>query len=136
MQRHTAWMIALFAGALLVTHEPAAPSPPARQAQAPPDSIQRFDRFDGVITFRARDGRPIRVSVAVRNWGLDSHQRVSPLPETGFLIVELVSGEVTTTIGRESRRRTAGEFWTVPAGVSMSVETGDDAAVLQTFAIR
>lgn len=134
MNRHVAGFIALFAGALLVTHEPAAPSPPTQQAA--PDSIQRFERFDGVTTFRARDGRPIRVSVAARNWGLDSHQRVSPLPESGFLIVELVSGEVTTTIGRESRQRTAGEFWTVPAGVSMSVETGNDAAVLQTFAIR
>ncbi|MGH7545529.1 MAG: hypothetical protein ACREKI_05030 [Gemmatimonadota bacterium] len=76
------------------------------------------------------------MSVVVRTWGLDSHQRVSPLPETGFLVVELVSGDVTTTIGRESQRRAAGEFWTVPPGVSMAVDTGDDAAVLQTFAVR
>lgn len=136
MNRHVAWWIALFGGALLVAHEPAAPNPPTQQARAVPDSVQRFDRFDGVTTFRARDGRPIRVSVAVRTWGLDSHQRVSPFPETGFLVVELVGGEVTTTIGRETQRRAAGEFWTLPPGASMSVETGDDAAVLQTYAIR
>jgi len=73
--------------------------------------------------------------VTVRQIIIDPMQR-GLLPTTGETLVELKAGDLTTVIGGQRRERTEGEFWTVPAGTRMVVETEDDAAIIETTAVR
>jgi len=95
-----------------------------------------IERFSGPVTVRARDGSSRVAQVVIRNWIIDNRQRIARFPEQGFLLVQLTGGELVTIIDGQRRERKSGEFWTVPAGSTMSIETGNDSAALQTVAIR
>jgi len=109
-----------------------APSPGAEGARLRPP----IERFSGPVTVRARDGSARVVQVVVRNWIVDNRQKIARFPEEGPVIVQLTGGELVTIIGGQRQERKSGEFWTVPAGSTMSLETGNDSAALQTVAIR
>jgi hypothetical protein len=72
----------------------------------------------------------------IRNWTIDNRRKIAHFPEEGFLIVQLRAGELVTVIDGKRQERKSDEFWTVPVGSSMSIETGNDSAVIQTVAIR
>jgi quercetin dioxygenase-like cupin family protein len=110
----------LIVGAFLVTVTS------AQQEQLTP-----FEVFDGTITLQDRQLR-----VIIRNWGILNGQQIPQFPQEGFLIAQLRNGSLTTVIDGERQERHEGEFWTVPADSSMSVETGNDLAILQTVAVR
>lgn len=95
-----------------------------------------FERFDGTITLRAKDGQSRELHVVIRNWTIDRGQKIPRFPEAGFMIVQLRGGQLTTVIDSQRQERREDEFWTVPVGSSMSVETGNDSATLQTMAVR
>jgi hypothetical protein len=110
-------------------------------AQEPAKSGQRLtpaslDRLDGIASVRGRNGAFQRVSLRVRNWIIQDRQRIDRLPETGLLVVHVRAGYVFTTIDGKRRLRGTDQFWTVPAGVAMALETGDDAAILQVVSLR
>lgn len=94
------------------------------------------ERFSGPVTVRARDGSSRVVQVVIRNWIIDNRQTIARFPEDGPLIVQLTGGELVTIIGGHRQERKSGEFWTVPARGTMSIETGNDSAALQTVTIR
>jgi hypothetical protein len=94
-----------------------------------------FERFDGTIALRTRDGQVRRLRVVIRNWIVDRGQVISPFPESGFLIVQLRAGEVVTVIDGQRQERLEDEFWTVPAGSAMAVETRKESAILQTTVV-
>lgn len=100
------------------------------------DLRKPFERFDGRTTLQTKEGKPRKIHVVVRNWVIDNRQRIPQFPETGFVLVELRAGQVTTVIENQRQARKEGDFWTVPAGSSMSVETGTESAVLQTLAVQ
>jgi hypothetical protein len=97
---------------------------------------QPIERFSGPVGVRAGDGSSRDVQVVVRNWIIDNRRRIASFPEQGFLLVQLTGGALVTVIDGQRTERKSGEFWTVPAGSTMSIETGDDSAALQTVAIR
>ena len=107
--------------------------PPGSEVAQPRKPIERFS---GPVTVRAPDGTSQQVQVVVRNWIVDNRQKIARFPEEGFLIVELTGGELVTIIDGQRLERKSGQFWTVPAGSTMSIETGNDSAALQTVAIR
>jgi hypothetical protein len=94
-----------------------------------------FERFDGTITLRTRDGQLRRLRVVIRNWIIDRGQVISRMPESGFMIVQLRGGEVVTVIDGKRQERLEDEFWTVAAGSAMTVETGKESAILQTTVV-
>jgi hypothetical protein len=125
-------------GALLAT-------PSATLAQQRDDPGQKadypglrkpFERFDGTIALRTRDGQVRRLRVVIRNWIIDRGQVISRFPESGFLIVQLRAGEVVTVIDGQRQERLEDEFWTVPAGSAMAVETRKESAILQTTVVN
>ena len=71
--------------------------------------------------------------MVIRNWTILNRQQITRFPQKGFLIAQLRAGTLITVIDDKRQERTEGEFWIVPAGSFMSVETGDDLAVLQTI---
>lgn len=94
-----------------------------------------FERFNGTIALRTRDGQVRRLRVVIRNWIIDRGQVISRFPESGFLIVQLRAGEVVTVIDGQRQERLEDEFWTVPAGSAMAVETRKESAILQTTVV-
>jgi len=91
-----------------------------------------IERFDTTLSLTARNGQGKTLRVVVRNWIIDSRRTIAAFPERGFMVVELRGGDLTTVIGGQRQRRSEGEFWSVPAGTPMGVETGNDSAVIQT----
>ena len=93
-------------------------------------------QFQGTTEVRSNDrAQPVRVDI--RLWSVAGKQRLDTLdlPFRGLLVVELRAGRVTTTIGGKRVERREGEIWSVAAGTTMQVETGDDMATLQTTLI-
>lgn len=101
-----------------------------------PDLRKPFERFDGTITLRTKDGQSRELHVVIRNWTIDRGQKIPRFPEAGFMIVQLRGGQLTTVIDGKRQERREDELWTVPVGSSMSVETGTDSATLQTMVVR
>jgi len=125
------------------------PSPkgsPAREGK--PDEAAKFDeptilkpldRFDGRTVLRnarltaAGQGE---IQMTLRNWDIPNRQRIERFPELGFLIVQVRSGDdLVTVIDGHRQQRYVDEFFTVPAGSTMSIETGTDTSIIQTLAI-
>jgi hypothetical protein len=107
-----------------------------------PIETTRTDRFDGRVIVRGSQQRPStagpsEIQIALRNWIIPNGQRIERFPEPGFLLVQVRSGEdLVTVIDGQRQLRQVDEFFVVPAGSSMSVETGNDTVIIQTLAIR
>jgi quercetin dioxygenase-like cupin family protein len=94
-------------------------------------------RFEQDVVVATKAGAPPKkVHVVVSNWGIHGAGKIERLPERGFMVVQLHSGNVTVTINGKEEKRQGGDFWTVPVGATMSVQVTSESAVLQTMAIR
>jgi quercetin dioxygenase-like cupin family protein len=113
----------LIIGGLLTT---ATLAQPGASAQTVP--LKPLERFDGTIVVGTRE-----IHVLIRNWVIPNGQQIPQFPHEGFMVAQLRAGTLITVIHDERQERHEGEFWTVPAGSSMVVETGEDAAILQTM---
>ena len=135
---------------VLVSVGQPAPSPTATPAEPgkPTDAskfdelmpLQPIERFNGRTSLsnaRLLAAGKAEIQMTLRNWGIPNRQRIEKFPEQGFLIVQVRSGEdVVTVIDGQRQKRTVDEFFTVPSGSTMSIETGNDSVVLQTLAIK
>jgi hypothetical protein len=90
------------------------------------------ERFQGAITAKAKDGKSVPVKIALRNWGVIAGTGALRLPSQGFLVIQLHSGRIKTTIDGKEQERNEGEFWVVPANSQMSIDVLSESAVLQT----
>ncbi len=109
-------------------------SPPASPAFDQPVPLQPIDRFIGRLTLKGKSGQPAELQVVVRTWLIPNRQRIDRFPQEGLLIVQLRVGELVAIIDGERRSRRPDDFWMVPAGSTMAIETGQDSVVLQTLA--
>ena len=102
--------------------------------------LQPIDRFDGrasVKNERLLAAGQAEMQMTLRNWTIPNRQRIDRFPETGFLIVQVRSGEdFFTVIDGQRQKRAVDEFFTVPSDSIFSIETGNDTVVLQTLAIK
>jgi hypothetical protein len=123
-------LAALVLGALTAFHaraqQPAAVAPEPRS----------FERLYGTASVRGRNGEQRPVSLRMRNWIIPNRRRIERFPEDGLLVIQVRAGDVYTTIAGKRRLRGTDQFWTVPAGATMSIETGNDAAILQVVSLR
>src|SRR6266851_362363 len=92
--------------------------------------------FDGKITVRTKQGKDKEIRVVIRNWFMPKGGVVPRFPEEGFMIVQLQNGRLTTTIDGQREERKSGDFWFLPAGSTMSMETAHTAASLETMAMK
>ena len=124
------------------------PSPSPKQGEEneqtgkfdPTMPLQPIERFDGRTALKnpkllaAGQGQ---IQMTLRNWSIPNRQRIDKFPEQGFLIVQVRSGEdMFTVIDGQRQKRAVDEFFTVPSGSTLSIETGNDTVVLQTMAIK
>jgi hypothetical protein len=123
--------------------------PPLADAQeAAPAPARSFTTFDGSLNFSppAAAAAPAaalataeRKSIATnfKIWMISAHTAMETIPAAAdeSRVVELASGAATTKIGDQTANRTAGDFWVVPAGATMTVTTDDKAAVLRILSL-
>jgi hypothetical protein len=102
--------------------------------------LQPIERFEGRASLknaRLLAAGQAEMQMTLRNWTIPNRQRIERFPESGFLIVQVRSGEdVFTVIDGQRQKRATDEFFTVPSGSAFSIETGNDTVVLQTLAIK
>jgi quercetin dioxygenase-like cupin family protein len=95
--------------------------------------------FDGKA--RVRDAKATAelrdTQVRIQNVAIVGGQKLESLGlrSNSLTIVQLRGGKLITVINGKRQERQEGEFWTVPAGATMSVETEDDTATIQTIEI-
>jgi hypothetical protein len=113
-------------------------SAPGQTQEFSTTELQRepVTRFDGEVTFKNADGSTRRLKVTIQDWIVDGGLSIKRFPVRGFAVVQLVAGPVVTEIKGQRTERQEEEFWTLPAGAVMSIETGNDSAVLQTVTVR
>jgi hypothetical protein len=101
------------------------------------DRIHSVDRFQGATQLKTEKGTAT-VQVDIQNWSIGGGVKLDELPlrSKGMLVVQVRSGRLTTVIGGRREQRGEADFWTVPAGIVMGVETGQDEAVLQIVVIK
>jgi len=99
-------------------------------------TVRARSQFQGATLVRV-DARADSVRVDIRLWSIAGGQRIASLelPFRGLTIVEVRGGRVSTIIDGRRVERRVGEIWSVPAGSTMQLETGDDMATLQTTVI-
>jgi len=103
----------------------------------PLQPVERFDGRASVSNPRLLAVGQAEIQMTLRNWTIPNRQRIERFPETGFLIIQVRSGEdVFTVIDGQRQKRAVEEFFTVPSGSTLSIETGNDSVVLQTLAIK
>jgi glucose/arabinose dehydrogenase len=96
------------------------------------ERLTRAERFQGALTAKAKDGKAVPVQVALRTWSVRAGPGALRLPDQGFLVIQLHSGKLKTTMDGKQQERHEGEFWVVPVGAQMSIEVVSETAVLQT----
>ena len=90
-----------------------------------------IERFSGPLPAR-RNAALAGGRVVFRHWNIANDQIVE-IPHEGFLLVHLHHGEIMVTAGAERAQKHGDEFFTVPPGVRLIVETGSDSVVLRTL---
>jgi hypothetical protein len=113
--------------------------PPAGgQEQAREDgqvAPQRIERFTGTLEVGSA-GERRTVAVVLANWIVPNLQRVARFPVSGLTLVEVRGGEMTAAIGGgEATEYEEGSWLLVPAGATLSLETGDDSVALETLSV-
>ncbi len=96
--------------------------------------VRYFPVFSGES--RLRSGETVQLDI--RKWSIGGGLQLDALPmeADGVMIVQLRSGELTTTINGQRQQRRENDYWTVPSGARMGVATEDDTAVLETTVVR
>jgi glyoxylate utilization-related uncharacterized protein len=136
MKRILAWVCPLALSAALQAQQ----TPPSKTESPAPNALQSLERFNNremTMSF-LRSGKqtaPAAAHITIRDWQIHGKQKTEKFPESGFLVVELLSGKVTTIINGKEEKHNPGEFWTVPAGASMSVQVTTESAAFHVLAI-
>jgi hypothetical protein len=122
---------ALFAAVLAVSWAPSASTEEART----PQGAAMVTRFAGKLSATDAKGRTVPLAVEMRVWSIGGQGSRAIIPASGFYIANVISGDIVTVINGQREARAPGEYWLVPAGLSVIVETHGQTATLQTVAV-
>jgi hypothetical protein len=93
-------------------------------------------RFEQPLSIRTRDAAAQPVRVSLRDWVVRNRQKAS-LTAGGMLIMHLHGGApVFTTVNGVRTERKDDEFFVVPPGATLVVETGDDTCVFTVLEVQ
>jgi len=109
---------------------------PARERyRTPPEqALARSERFAGTVEIGGEPGR--RVQAVLTNWIVANDAALDRFPVSGLTVFEVRGGEVAVRVDDgEEREYREGEWWVVPAGSTLALETEDDSVVLQTLSL-
>jgi hypothetical protein len=117
---------------LLLTLVLALQPPPGGAAQTQTDTRVRFEQPLALRTAEA--AQPVQVSL--RDWVIENDQTAS-LPARGMLVVQVrAGGQIVTTVGGARADHKDDDFFVVPAGSGLTVQTGRDTCVLTILEVQ
>lgn len=105
----------------------------AQQSSAPSSyPVRHIGQYSSTVQAKGK-----QVRVAIDSWTIVNRQKIEALdlPLKGTTLVEVRTGSLLTTINGRQEKRRAGDFWIVPAGTKMALETENDTASIQTTVI-
>jgi gentisate 1,2-dioxygenase len=126
------WLLFAIALDLAAVQQPQVES---AQAQAQPATDTRV-RFEQSLTLRTAEAAAQPVQVSLRDWVIENRQTAT-LPARGMLVVHVrAGGRIVITIGGTRAEHKDDDFFVVPAGSGLSVQTGDDTCVLTILEVQ
>jgi hypothetical protein len=112
--------------------------PPQQQAAAealPPQPEVR-PRFEQSLSARGADNAAQSVKVSLRDWTVRDNQKAT-IKTTGTLLIQVrAGGPINVSVGGQRTERKETEFFTVAAGVDLTIETGNDTVVLTVLQVE
>jgi hypothetical protein len=113
------------------------PVPLKHSAKAQNTAVETSTRFADTLRLTTAKGAGVPLHVEFKEWNVSRSAGGTELPQQGFYIAHLASGEVVTEIGGKSETRHPGDFWIVDKGARMLVriKAPREAAILQTLAV-
>lgn len=101
------------------------------------EGVEVATRFSETLKPTNLKGTTVPLHVEFKDWDVTGGGRRTELPDQGFYIAHLVTGEITTEIGGKSQLRHPGDFWTVEKGTRMVVQIKppSESAFLKTIAV-
>jgi hypothetical protein len=101
------------------------------------EGVEVATHFSGTLKPTNPKGAIVPLHVEFKEWDVTGGGRSMELPDQGFYVAHLVSGEMTTKIRDKSQLRHPGDFWTVEKGTRMVVQIKPptESALLQTIAV-
>jgi len=124
--------MALASGIVVSAHEAQVPQAPEHPYTKFAPWLQTSVRF--VSDVSVPGGASFKVKVY--DWVIGPRREVPAFPLEGFATIQLLSGELETTIGSVTVERRAGDFWVVPPGTKFGIRVkaeatyGDNLAIL------
>ncbi len=101
------------------------------------EGVEVATHFSGTLKPANPKGAAVPLHVEFKEWDITGGDRSMELPDQGFYVAHLVSGDITTKMGDKSQLRHPGDFWTVEKGTRMVVQIKPptESALLETIAI-
>lgn len=101
------------------------------------EGVEVATHFSGTLKPTNPKGAAVPLHVEFKEWDITGGDRSMELPDQGFYVAHLVSGDVTTKMGDKSQLRHPGDFWTVEKGTRMVVQIKPptESALLETIAV-
>lgn len=95
-------------------------------------------RFSDIVRPKNAKGAAMPLKVEVKEWMVTRSARAFEMPDQGFYIVHLISGQITTEIAGKTTARHPGDFWVVEKGqhMAISMQRPRESAALQTIAVN
>src|SRR4030095_4026716 len=110
-----------------------------QQPQAGSAQDQRTEtrvRFEQPLALGTAQAAAQPLQVSPRDWVIEKNQTAT-LPARGMLVVHVrAGGRIVTTVGGARAEHKDEDFFVVPAGSGLSVQTGDDTCVLTILEVR
>jgi hypothetical protein len=93
-------------------------------------------RFEQSLSVKTRDAAARPVKVSLRDWVVRNRQKAS-LSAAGMLVVHVRAGApVFTSVQGVRTERKDDEFFVVPSGATLVIETGNDTCVFTILEVQ
>jgi len=90
------------------------------------------ERFQGPLTLKTKAGKTLALNVGLRVWSIDGTLGRQTLRTTDYTIFRLRAGKIKTVVDGKEQVRNVDEYWTLPAGSTLSLEVKGETALLET----
>lgn len=110
---------------------------PQAEASTGGEGPEVATRFSDIVRPKNPKGAAVPLKVDIKQWTVSRSGRAFDMPDQGFYIVHLISGQITTEIAGKPTLRRPGDFWVVEKGqhMAISMQRPRESAALQTIAL-
>jgi len=93
------------------------------------------ERFQGPLTLKTKAGKTLALNLGLRVWSIDGTLGRQTLRTTDYTIFRLRAGKIKTVVDGKEQVRNVDEYWTLPAGSTLSLEVKGETALLETTTV-